>query len=126
MMMLRVGAQNSTACDFCQNITSDKTGGIAPKNAHRRNDRRKTKIIRGVFFKTVNHLVEREISPAPNHTKKRMKSITTLIKAGALLAVIAGFGLATALASDACNSCCKTSCSSCAKCADGKCSTCCK
>jgi|GEM_PF-1658197 len=58
--------------------------------------------------------------------QKKMKSITTLIKAGALLAVIAGFGFATASASDACNSCCKTSCSSCAKCTDGKCSTCCK
>jgi len=125
MMMLGMGAQNSTACDFCQNITSDKTGRIAPKNAHRRNDRRKTKIIRGIFFKVVNHFVEWEINPAPNH-QKRMKSITTLIKAGALLAVIAGFGLATASAADACKSCCKTSCSSCAKCADGKCSTCCK
>jgi len=50
-----------------------------------------------------------------------------LIKAGALLAIIAGFGLATATAAEgACAKCCKTSCSACAKCADGKCASCCK
>ena len=44
----------------------------------------------------------------------------TLIQAGAMLAIIAGFGLATATAAtatdSACAKCCKTSCSSCAKC----------
>jgi predicted secreted protein len=53
----------------------------------------------------------------------------TLIKAGAMLALIAGLGLATAMAADnACKSCqgCSKSCSSCAKCSDGKCSSCCK
>jgi hypothetical protein len=125
MMILGIGAQNLVVGDFCQNITSDKIDRVARKKAHHRNNNWITKIIRGIFFKVVNHFVEWEISPAPNH-QKRMKSITTLIKAGALLAVFAGFGLATASAADACKSCCKTSCSSCAKCADGKCSTCCK
>lgn len=58
-----------------------------------------------------------------------MKSFATLIKAGALLAIVAGFSLSSAMAADnakACKSCCKTSCSSCAKCADGKCGDCCK
>jgi hypothetical protein len=51
----------------------------------------------------------------------------TLIKAGAMLAIIAGLGLGSAMAADSsCKQCCKTSCSSCAKCADGKCSSCCK
>ena len=50
-----------------------------------------------------------------------------LIKAGTLLAIIAGFGLATATAAEgACAKCCKSSCSACAKCADGKCASCCK
>ena len=55
-----------------------------------------------------------------------MKSLSTLLKAGALFALVAGFGIATVSASDACKSCCKTSCSSCKKCADGKCADCCK
>jgi len=51
----------------------------------------------------------------------------TLIKAGAMLAIIAGFGLANATAAESsCSKCCKTSCNSCAKCADGKCASCCK
>ena len=53
----------------------------------------------------------------------------TLIKAGAMLAVIAGLGLATTMAAEsACKSCngCAKSCSSCQKCSDGKCSSCCK
>ena len=51
----------------------------------------------------------------------------TLIKAGAMLAIIAGFGLATASAADgSCAKCCKNTCSACAKCADGKCASCCK
>jgi len=60
------------------------------------------------------------------NTKEHMK---TLIKAGAMLAIIAGFGLATATAAtatdSACAKCCKTGCSSCAKCSDGKCASCC-
>ena len=58
-----------------------------------------------------------------------MNTLHTLIKAGALLALVAGFGLSSAMAADnakTCKSCCKTSCSSCAKCADGKCADCCK
>lgn len=52
----------------------------------------------------------------------------TLIKAGAMLAIIAGLGLATATAADsaACAKCCKGKCSACAKCSDGKCGSCCK
>ena len=51
----------------------------------------------------------------------------TLIKAGAMLAIIAGFGLATALAAEgACGKCCKTTCNACTKCTDGKCASCCK
>ena len=51
----------------------------------------------------------------------------TLIKAGAMLAVIAGLGLATALAAESsCKSCCKTTCSSCKNCSGGNCSSCCK
>jgi hypothetical protein len=51
----------------------------------------------------------------------------TLIKAGAMLSIIAGLGLGSAMAADSsCKQCCKTSCTSCAKCADGKCSSCCK
>ena len=58
-----------------------------------------------------------------------MNTLHTLIKAGALLAIIAGFGLSSAIAADnakACKSCCKTSCSSCAKCADCCKASCCK
>jgi len=40
----------------------------------------------------------------------------TLIKAGAMLAIIAGLGLATASAAE----------SACQKCSDGKCASCCK
>ena len=59
-----------------------------------------------------------------NNTEENMK---TLIKAGAMLAIIAGFGLATATAAEgACAKCCKTDCSACAKCSDGKCASCCK
>jgi len=51
----------------------------------------------------------------------------TLIRAGAMLAIIAGIGLATASASEGvCAKCCKDSCSSCTKCSDGKCGDCCK
>jgi hypothetical protein len=51
----------------------------------------------------------------------------TWIKAGAMLAIIAGLGLATATAAEgACTKCCKTDCSACAKCSDGKCASCCK
>ena len=58
-----------------------------------------------------------------------MKTLNTLIKAGAMLAIVACFGLATAMAADSaksCKSCCKTTCSSCQKCAGGNCSSCCK
>jgi hypothetical protein len=52
----------------------------------------------------------------------------TLIKAGAMLALIAGLGLATVSAADSCKACngCAKSCSSCVKCSDGKCASCCK
>jgi len=52
----------------------------------------------------------------------------TLIKTGAMIALIAGFGIATTFAAEACKSCqgCAKSCSSCTKCSDGKCSSCCK
>jgi len=58
-----------------------------------------------------------------------MKTLNTLIKTGAMLAIVAGFGLATAMAADnakSCKSCCKTTCPSCQKCSSGTCSSCCK
>ena len=62
--------------------------------------------------------------PARNKGQHTMK---TLIKAGALLAVIAGLGLAAATAAEGvCGKCCKSTCSACAKCTDGKCGSCCK
>jgi hypothetical protein len=65
--------------------------------------------------------------PSPSHhTEHTMK---TLIKAGTMLAIIAGLGLASTYAADAssaCSKCCKTSCSACTKCVDGKCASCCK
>lgn len=62
--------------------------------------------------------------PARNKQNRNMK---TLIKAGAMLAIIAGLGLATATAAEsACKSCCKTTCSSCEKCKGVSCSSCCK
>jgi hypothetical protein len=55
----------------------------------------------------------------------------TLIKAGAMLAIIAGLGLASTYAADAasaCKSCkgCTQSCGSCQKCSGGNCTSCCK
>ncbi len=58
-----------------------------------------------------------------------MKTLNTLIKTGAMLAIVAGFALTTAMAADSaksCKSCCKTTCSSCQKCSSGICSSCCK
>ncbi len=65
-------------------------------------------------------------SSITTNNKEHMK---TLIKAGTMLAIIAGLGLATAVAAEStCKSCngCAKSCSSCQKCSDGKCSSCCK
>lgn len=63
----------------------------------------------------------------PGTTTNNKEHMKTLIKAGAMLAIIAGLGLATASAAEsACAKCCKTSCSSCQKCSDGKCASCCK
>ena len=58
-----------------------------------------------------------------------MKTLNTLIKFAAMLAIVAGFSLATSMAAESaksCKSCCKTTCSSCQKCSDGTCSSCCK
>jgi hypothetical protein len=86
------------------------------------------KIIRGDLVPCGELLVEREyLLLKTKHTTQNRK-MKTLIKTGALLALIAGLGIATTFASDACKSCqsCAKSCGSCAKCSDGKCSSCCK
>lgn len=61
----------------------------------------------------------------PLQKKNNMK---TLIKAGALLALIVGLGIASTNAQNTCKSCqgCAKSCSSCKGCVDGKCTSCCK
>jgi len=73
-------------------------------------------------------LVEREYLLLETKHTKRHRKMKTLIKTGALLALIAGLGIATTFAAEACKSCqsCAKSCGSCAKCSDGKCSSCCK
>jgi hypothetical protein len=84
------------------------------------------KIVGGIWHSAANHLVRTEMVSAPKHkTNRHMK---TLIKAGAMLALIAGLGLATVSAAESCKACkgCAKSCSSCVKCSDGKCASCCK
>jgi len=80
---------------------------------------------RGDFSMCGELLLEREWFPLSTKHTTHMK---TLIKAGAMLALIAGLGLATVSAAESCKACkgCAKSCNSCVKCSDGKCASCCK
>jgi hypothetical protein len=73
----------------------------------------------------VNHL-QAGSGFRPKH--KQHNTMKTLIKVGAMTALIVGLGLATSYAASACKSCqgCAKSCSSCQKCSGGNCSECCK